>query len=317
MPVIRPARPGDSAAIAEIYNAGIADGGATFEIALRTADEMARRIDAAAQFPIVVAEDDTHRVAGWAAVSEYRGRACYAGVAEFSFYVAREARGRGLGSTLLAGLVAASRDAGFWKLVSRVFPSNVASLAACRRAGFREVGRYEKHGFGDGRWQDVVIVERLIPENQSPSGLRFRHARAEDWPAISALLKEASLPVDGARAQLGAFVLALRNNEPVGCATVERAGEPDVLLRSVALRASERGTGAGRLLVERTLGRAAGQGARSAVLLTTTAEAFFLRLGFAKISRAEVPATLRNSPEFTGVCPASAIVMQREIRLDS
>jgi phosphinothricin acetyltransferase len=53
----------------------------------------------------------------------------------------------------------------YWKLVSRVFTFNDASRALCKACGFREVGIYEKHGQLDGRWLDVVIVERLIPEN--------------------------------------------------------------------------------------------------------------------------------------------------------
>jgi phosphinothricin acetyltransferase len=76
--------------------------------------------------------------------------------------VAREARGRGAGRCALAALIDAARAAGFWKLVSRVFPENAPSRALLRRHGFREVGLYEKHGQLDGAWRDVVIVERLL-----------------------------------------------------------------------------------------------------------------------------------------------------------
>ena len=74
-------------------------------------------------------------------------------------------RGRGIGRQLLDALIEAARARGNWKLVSRIFPFNTASRALCRACGFREVGLYEKHGRLDGRWLDVVIVERLIPEN--------------------------------------------------------------------------------------------------------------------------------------------------------
>jgi phosphinothricin acetyltransferase len=70
-----------------------------------------------------------------------------------------------VGRTLLDALVGVAKDRGDWKLVSRIFPFNTASRALCRACGFREVGVYEKHGRLDGRWLDVVIVERLIPEN--------------------------------------------------------------------------------------------------------------------------------------------------------
>jgi phosphinothricin acetyltransferase len=70
---------------------------------------------------------------------------------------------------LLDALVATARERGYWKLVSRIFPFNTPSRALCRACGFREVGVYEKHGVLRGEWTDVVIVERLIRENQASS----------------------------------------------------------------------------------------------------------------------------------------------------
>jgi len=62
----------------------------------------------------------------------------------------------------LEALINAAQQAGFWKLLSRVFPENVASRGLIRELGFREVGTYEKHGKLDGQWRNVIIVERLI-----------------------------------------------------------------------------------------------------------------------------------------------------------
>jgi phosphinothricin acetyltransferase len=166
---IRPARSTDAEAIAAIYNQGIEERGATFETTPRTAADLASRIAEAATFPILVTLDGEDRVLGWAGLSAYRPRACYAGIAEFSIYLARDSRGRGLGQPLLEALVHTAASRGFWKLVSRVFPFNHASRALCRRCGFREVGVYEKHAQLDGVWHDVVIVERLIPENLRPA----------------------------------------------------------------------------------------------------------------------------------------------------
>jgi phosphinothricin acetyltransferase len=164
--VVRLAVPADAAAVAEIYNQGISERGATFETQPRTADDLVRRIqEDVARFPILVAEGDGG-ILGWASIGNYRDRSCYAGVGEFSVYIHRNARGRGVGRTLLAELVREARERGYWKLLSRIFPRNAASLALCRSLGFREVGTYEKHGRLDGQWLDVVIVERLIPENQ-------------------------------------------------------------------------------------------------------------------------------------------------------
>jgi L-amino acid N-acyltransferase YncA len=107
-------------------------------------------------------------VVAWASVRPYRpGRSAYDGVGEFSVYVTRELRGKGVGRTTLAALLEEARSRGFWKLVSRVFPENVASLALCRSLGFRQVGVYRRHGKLDGAWRDVVIVERLLGEAAS------------------------------------------------------------------------------------------------------------------------------------------------------
>ena len=85
-----------------------------------------------------------------------------AGIAEFSVYVAREARGRGAGRVAMNALIDAARAAWLWKLLSRVFVENEASRALLRSVGFREVGIYERHAQLDGVWRDVVIVERLL-----------------------------------------------------------------------------------------------------------------------------------------------------------
>lgn len=165
---IRPASTEDAPRITDIYNQGIAERGATFETEPRTVDSMRARLEEADRFPLLVAEE-RGRVVGWAGLGSYRARACYAGIAEFSIYLDRSARGRGIGRQLLEALIAAARERGYWKLVSRIFPFNTASRALCRACGFREVGIYEKHGQLDGKWLDVVIVERLIPENLTPS----------------------------------------------------------------------------------------------------------------------------------------------------
>lgn len=166
---VRPAERHDTEAIARIYAQGIAERGATFETAPRSPEEIAARLQDADRFPVLVA-DAGGAVVGWAGLGSYRPRACYAGIAEFSIYLDREARGRGIGRRLLDALIDAARMRGYWKLVSRIFPSNHASRALCRACGFREVGVYEKHGRLDGRWMDVVIVERLIPENLAAPG---------------------------------------------------------------------------------------------------------------------------------------------------
>ena len=149
----------DAPAIARIYNDGIEDRVATFETRLRSADDIRKWFDGV--HPIVVVEDQGDVVA-FAATSQYRPRECYAGIAETSVYVARGYRRKGAGRIALQALIHAAQQAGFWKLLSRIFPENVASRGLIRELGFREVGTYEKHGKLEGQWRDVVIVERLI-----------------------------------------------------------------------------------------------------------------------------------------------------------
>ena len=158
----RPASSDDAERLAQIYNEGIEDRLGTFETRLRTADDVRAWFDG--RHPIVTVEDGPQIVA-FASTSGYRSRECYAGIAEFSVYVAREARGKGAGTVAMHSLIAACGPAGIWKLVSRIFVENGASRRLMASMGFREVGIYEKHAKLDGVWRDVVIVERLIPEN--------------------------------------------------------------------------------------------------------------------------------------------------------
>lgn len=160
MPITtRPATAADAGDIARIYNQGIEDRIATFETRPRTAEDVAAWFDGV--HAIVVAESGGE-VVGFASTSSYRPRECYAKIAEFSVYVARDHRGRGVGRRALEALVEESRKAGLHKLVSRIFPENTASRAACRAAGFREVGIYKAHGQLEGAWKDCVIVERIV-----------------------------------------------------------------------------------------------------------------------------------------------------------
>jgi L-amino acid N-acyltransferase YncA len=158
----RHAHPADAPAIARIYSQGIADRAATFETEPRDADQIMYALtERGERYPTMVAERAGQvTAAAWA--SPYRARPCYAGIAEFSVYTERAARGTGAGRAALAALIAACEERGFWKLVSRVFPENAASRALCAHLGFREVGLYHRHAQLDGIWRDVVIVELLL-----------------------------------------------------------------------------------------------------------------------------------------------------------
>ena len=160
---MRIATPADALALATIYNQGIEDRVATFETRLRTPEEVAGWFDGI--HPIVVVEQDGQVIA-FASTSTYRARECYAGIAEFSVYVHRAFRGRGAGRLALQALVQEAAQAGFWKLLCRIFVENTASRALVRSLGFREVGIYQHHARLDGVWRDVVIVEKLLTGSQ-------------------------------------------------------------------------------------------------------------------------------------------------------
>ena len=163
--LLRTATAEDAASIAEIYNQGIEDRVATYETSRRSAeDQQAWLQSIVGRYPAVVAEIDGE-IIGWAGAGPYRDRECYRGIGEFSMYVHRDWRRRGVGNLVLAGLISEAERLGLWKLLSRIFPFNEASRALCRKHGFREVGVYEKHARLDNRWLDVVIVERLISAN--------------------------------------------------------------------------------------------------------------------------------------------------------
>jgi phosphinothricin acetyltransferase len=161
MVTVRPAARGDAEAIAAIYNEGIEDRVATFETRLRTASDVAASLDG--PLPCLVAEEGG-AVLGFARVTPYSDRCVYEGVGEHGVYVARAARGRGLGVLLLRSLCAAAEDAGLYKLTSRIFSDNAASRAVHVAAGFEEVGIQRRHGRLDGEWKDCVLVERLLGE---------------------------------------------------------------------------------------------------------------------------------------------------------
>ena len=159
---VRFATPEDAAAISTIYNQGIEDRVATLETAPRSADErrqwMAVR---GARHPVIVAEQ-TGSVIGWGSLNPFNPRPAYDHVADFSVYVERGWRGKGVGRRLLERLIALARQLGYHKMVLAAFPSNTPGMALYERVGFATVGVYREQGRLDGAWVDVVIMEKLL-----------------------------------------------------------------------------------------------------------------------------------------------------------
>ena len=159
---IRDASPDDVPAITRIYNQGIEDRQATLETTLRSADERLEWLAGrGSRHPVLVAAQG-EEVCGWASLNQFNPRPAYDHVADISVYVAREWRGKGIGGHLLRALDARARATGYHKLVLAGFPFNAAAVRLYQRHGFMTVGTYHEQGLLDGRWVDVVVMEKLL-----------------------------------------------------------------------------------------------------------------------------------------------------------
>ena len=162
---IRPAAasvPGDIEAISAIHNQGITDRIATLDTTLRAPDETRAWLgERGPRHPVIVAEVDGV-VVGWASLNRFNPRAAYNNVADFSVYVERDWRGRGIGRQLLEHLIALARTIGFHKMVLAAMAYNSAGLALYTRTGFSHVGIYHEQGQLDGQWVDVAIMEKIL-----------------------------------------------------------------------------------------------------------------------------------------------------------
>jgi L-amino acid N-acyltransferase YncA len=165
---IRDAALDDAPAIAVIYNQGIVDRFATLETEERTPEERLAWLEARApRHPVIVAESDG-QVIGFASLNAFNSRKAYDYVTDFSLYLERSWRGKGVGGRLLQALTDRARQLGYHKMVLSAFPFNPAGLALYRKAGFRVVGIYKEQGLLDGRWVDTIIMEKLLADPQSP-----------------------------------------------------------------------------------------------------------------------------------------------------
>jgi L-amino acid N-acyltransferase YncA len=158
--VIEPMRPDDWPAVRQIYEQGVATGNATFDTRAPDWEEWdAGHLEACR----LVARDAAGEVAAWAALSPVQRKSAYRGVAEGSLYVREDARSAGVGRALTEAMIAAADEAGIWTVELWIFPENETSIALCKSLGFRVVGSRERIGQREGRWRDVVVMERRRP----------------------------------------------------------------------------------------------------------------------------------------------------------
>jgi phosphinothricin acetyltransferase len=160
--MVRNATADDAAAIATIYNQGIIDRIATLETEERTPEERVAWLAARGpRHPVLVAERD-RVVVGWGSLNPFNPRKAYEYVADFSVYVERAWRGKGVGSALLRPLIARAEQLGYHKMVLSAFPWNALGMALYQKHGFRTVGIYKEQGLLDGQWVDTIIMEKIL-----------------------------------------------------------------------------------------------------------------------------------------------------------
>jgi L-amino acid N-acyltransferase YncA len=149
--------------ITKIYNEGIEDRVATLETRIRTNDEMSEWLkNRDDDHKVVVIQDESKFIIGWASLNVFNSRCCYNGVVDVSIYIDRNKRGKGLGKILMNYLIQTAKGQGFHKLVLSTFDYNEAGQRLYKSCGFREVGTYMNQGILDGEFVNVTIMEKLL-----------------------------------------------------------------------------------------------------------------------------------------------------------
>ena len=164
---IRPAVEADLPALTEIYNAAVTETDATCDITPRHLEERHEwwRAHQKPLYPVLVGESEGE-ILGYASLSSWVNGVVYTHTAEASLFLASSARGRGLGTTLMRALLAEAARIGHHVIIARVWQSNEASLALCRRCGFEPIGVQREVGRRRGAWEDCVILQRLVGEKR-------------------------------------------------------------------------------------------------------------------------------------------------------
>lgn len=142
--------------------------------------------------------------------------------------------------------------------------------------------------------------------------MKINFAKPEDFEEIRNLLKSAKLPFEDVENGIGHFLLARKQKELIGCVGLQVCGE-DALLRSLAVSESVRNQGLGEALLLEILEYASRLKLNHIYLLTTTAENFFKKYGFANLDRTKAPDAIRETSEFSSVCPSTAIFMRKHL----
>ncbi|MEH6937519.1 arsinothricin resistance N-acetyltransferase ArsN1 family A [Bacillus sp. JJ664] len=160
--IIRIASTTDIDDILQIYNEGIIDRIATLETTLKDKSYMMEWFDShLGRYKVIVAVLQD-KVVGWASLNQYNPRDAYRGVADLSVYIKKEFRGKGIGGKLLSSIEEHAKDNEFHKMVLSTFPFNQLGQGLYKKNGFREVGVFQNQGLLDGKYVDVMLMEKLL-----------------------------------------------------------------------------------------------------------------------------------------------------------
>ncbi|MHC5409738.1 GNAT family N-acetyltransferase [Listeria seeligeri] len=158
---ILPMLPENYPAIAEIHQEGIDTGNATFQEKTLTLEEWDQKYLKKCRLVVLL----DRKVVGWAALLPFSSMNSYRGVAELSIYIAKTARGKGIGKALMQEIIQTSEQNGFWTLQSLIFPENKASIALHHAYGFQTLCIHKKLGEMNGTFRDVALLERRSNRN--------------------------------------------------------------------------------------------------------------------------------------------------------
>ena len=154
---IRAMQPEDGEVVLKIFQEGIDSENATFD-----KEPPSWEVWDTKHFNLCrwILEDENKEIVGWAAIQPVSNRDCFRGVAEVSIYLSLKTQGKGLGQMLLQKLILDSEENEFWTLQSGIFPENEASISVHHKLGFVTVGTRKKIGQMNGKWRDIVLLER-------------------------------------------------------------------------------------------------------------------------------------------------------------
>ncbi len=161
---LRDATPEDATAIAEIYNASIAAGGATMDQELKSAEQFQHQMAAFSPREVILLLERGDDVLGWGIIKKYSDRMGYRFACETAVYLRRDLTGRGLGTRIKLALIERCRRYGYHHLVAKIFADNVASVEYNKKLGYEVVGIQKEIGYTSGRWQDIVVLQLVLSD---------------------------------------------------------------------------------------------------------------------------------------------------------